>query len=68
MKREVAKTVLYYATISERIMCLKLQTKHQNMLIIQVYAPNEVAEETEKVQFNEELKKTIKEYKNQEIN
>ena len=42
-------------------MCLKIKVKHHNIMIIQVYAPNEIAEETRKLQFYEELRETIKE-------
>ena len=57
MSKEIAKTFLYYATISERIICLKIRTKHHDMVIIQIHAPNEFLEETEKAQFSEELRK-----------
>ena len=63
MNRETAKTVLYYVTKLERIICLKIKAKHHNIVIIQVYAPNEIAEEAEKTQFYEELRETIKEHK-----
>ena len=63
INRKVANTVLCYATISERIICLKLQRMYHNMEIIQIYAPKEIAEQTEKAQFYEELTETIKEHK-----
>ena len=63
MNSEVAKTVLYYIAKSERTMCLKIKAKHHKIVSIQVYAPNESAEEAGKAQFYEELRETIKEHK-----
>ena len=48
LNKKAANTIMYYELISERIICLKLQAKHNNILIIQIYAPNEDSEEVKR--------------------
>ena len=59
LNQKTANSILYYETKSERITCLKLQSKQRNILIMQVYAPNETAEDVEKDQFYEKLREVI---------
>ena len=63
MNRKTANSVIYYKAKSERIICQKLQAKQHNNVVIEIYAPNKDAEESEKIQFCDELRDTIKENK-----
>ena len=45
--KEIAKTVLGYNPISDRVLLLRLQGQEINMAIIQVYAPTTAASESE---------------------
>ena len=67
MNSEVAKTVLYYITKSERIICLKIKAKRHNIVIIQLYAPNESAEEAEKFSSTRSYEKQLRNIRSQRI-
>ena len=61
--KKVANAIKYYELRTERIICLKIQAKPTDLTIIQVYAPNENANDTEKDIFYEEVNLAIKEHK-----
>ena len=63
LNEKLANAVKYYDLISERIMCIKVQGKHHDILIFQVYAPTEDSEEEDKELFYENLDKAIKNHK-----
>ena len=52
---------MFYRPISERILVMRLKRTPVNVLIIQVYAPNEDGKEEEKEQFYEMLEQVITE-------
>ena len=68
MNSEIAKTVLYYVTKSERMIYLKVKAKHLNIVTIQVHAPNESAEEAERLSSMRNKGKQSRGIRNQEIN
>ena len=49
MNSEITKKVIYYVTKSEQMINLKIKAKHHNIATIQVHAPNESAEEAERL-------------------
>ena len=61
LRGNVAKSVLDYKLVSDRIMIVKLKADPVNMMITQVYAPNEDEEEEEKERFYDMLDEAIKE-------
>ena len=63
MNQRVARAMKYYGTKSERFICMKIQAKPTHICIIQVFAPNENEDNTEKDLFYEELHTIIKEHK-----
>ena len=63
LKENIAKSLMYYIPISERILALKLRDKFNDILIIQVYAPTEDTDRTEVEHFYDEVEKVIKENK-----
>lgn len=63
INKRITHSVMYYETKSERLAGLKLQTRQCNILVVQVYAPNEDAHDNDKDSFYEELISWIKENK-----
>ena len=63
MRENIAKSMMYYVPVSERIICMKLKDKLNDVLFIQIYAPNEDSDRAEVECFYEELEKVIKENK-----
>ena len=63
MNEKIAKAMIYYIPVSERIMAMKLKDKKNDMLLIQIYAPNEDADRNDVESFYDELEKVIKENK-----
>src|SRR3989441_513694 len=61
VREEVVKSVMMCEPISERIMIMRLKVAPINVLLVQIYAPNE--DEEEKDRFYERLDKVIKEYR-----
>lgn len=59
----VAKSILYYNTHSERCIVIKMKGSTQNVLIIQIYAPNEDQDTTASMKFYDDLETIIKENK-----
>lgn len=58
---QIAKSVLTFIPINERMMLLRLRTSHRIMNIIQVYAPtNQKPEDDEVVKFYNDLHNTLK--------
>src|SRR5437867_4071364 len=63
VREEVVKSVMMCEPISERIMIMRLKVAPINVLLVQIYAPNEDEDEEEKDRFYERLDKVIKEYR-----
>ena len=63
VSEDVTKSVLMYEPISERIIVMRLQATPGNILIFQIYAPCEEAEEEEKERFYERLDQVIADFK-----
>lgn len=63
VKEEMAKSILMWEPISDRITIMRLKMAPINMLVAQIYAPCEDADEEEKDQFYERLDQVIQEYK-----
>ena len=63
VREKVAKSVMMCEPISERIMITRLKVAPINVLLVQIYAPNEDEDEEEKDRFYERLDKVIKEYR-----
>jgi len=61
LKGNARNSILLYRPISERIIVMRLQGVPVNLLILQVYAPNEDGDEEEKEQFYEMLDQVITE-------
>ena len=59
LRGKVGNSVLLYRPISERILVMRLKGTPVNVLIIQVYAPNEDGDEKDKEQFYEMLDQVI---------
>ena len=59
LRGKVGNSVLFYRPISERILVMSLKGTPVNVLIIQVYAPNEDGDEKDKEQFYEMLDQAI---------
>ena len=62
MTEDVSKSILMCEPISERIIIIRLKATPVNILIIQIYAPCEEAEEEEKERFYERLDEVIAYY------
>src|SRR5437867_457260 len=63
VREEVAKSVVMCEPISDRIMIMRLKMAPVNMLMVQIYAPNEDADEEEKERFYGRLDQVIKDHK-----
>src|SRR5881296_65406 len=63
VREEVVNSVMMCEPISERIMIMRLKVAPINVLLVQIYAPNEDEDEEEKDRFYERLDKVIKEYR-----
>src|SRR5437867_5617352 len=63
VREEVVKSVMMCEPISERIIIMRLKVAPINVLLVQIYAPNEDEDEEEKDRFYERLDKVIKEYR-----
>src|SRR3989441_4222356 len=63
VREEVAKSVMMCEPISERIMIMRLKVAPINILLVQIYAPNEDEDEEEKDRFYERLDKVVKDYR-----
>src|SRR5437867_3806586 len=63
VREEMEKSVMMCEPISERIMITRLKVAPINVLLVQIYAPNEDEDEEEKDRFYERLDKVIKEYR-----
>jgi len=61
LRGDVERSVLNYNLISDRIITVKLKATPVNLLLIQVYAPCEDAEEEEKERFYEQIDQVITE-------
>src|SRR6184192_3772246 len=60
VREEVAKSVMMCEPISERILIMRLKVAPINVLLVQIYAPNEDEDEEEKDRFYERLDKSRK--------
>ena len=60
VKETVSNKIFYYNTHNERIMTLKLKGSRNDVLLIQIYAPNKDDGDAEKDKFYEELNTIIK--------
>ena len=60
IRNKAMKSLVYYQTISDRIILAKYKGRPVDILIIQVYAPTTAADEKEIEQFYEELDNIIK--------
>src|SRR6184192_1836435 len=63
VREEVAKSVMMCEPISERILIMRLKVAPINILLVQIYAPNEDEDEEEKDRFYERLDKVVKDYR-----
>jgi exonuclease III len=63
VKGKARSAIFEQATISERVMYIKLKAKPADLLIMQVYAPNLDAEEEQIEAFYEEVSQTIRRHK-----
>src|SRR6059036_1696807 len=63
VREKVAKSVMMYEPISDRIIIMRLKMAPINVLLVQIYAPNEDADEEKKDYFYERLDQVIKDYK-----
>ena len=63
LKGDIAKSVLQYEAISERLMIVRIKAAPVNVLLIQEYAPCEDEDDIEKERFYESLDQTIAEHK-----
>ena len=63
LKQRIVKAIINHGTPSERIIYVKIQSKPVEILLIQVYAPTENAEDFLKDSFYADLEKVIKENK-----
>ena len=48
VREEVAKSVMMYEPISERILIMRLKVAPINIPLVQIYAPNEDGDEVER--------------------
>ena len=67
LKKHHSKCVLGFWAVNERIMLIKLKSKPFNIAIIQVYAPTSNSTDEEIDKFYEDLDKTKKQCKSQEV-
>src|SRR3989442_15418800 len=63
VREAVAKQEMMCEPISERILIMRLKVAPINILLVQIYAPNEDEDEEEKDRFYERLDKVVKEYR-----
>lgn len=64
VKREIAKAVIGFTPISDRVMLLKINSSPSNINIIQVYAPTSESTEEEIENFYQTLENSLKLTKN----
>ena len=55
LDKEASKALLWWKGVSDRIIACRLQGQHAQAIVIQVYAPTEVADTNEKDMFYDEL-------------
>ena len=67
VKKKVAKAIIGYWAISDRVLMVKFNAKPFNMNILQVYAPTTDACDEEVEQFYEEINIGLKQCKSQEL-
>ena len=67
MRKEIARSLIGYWAISERVMLIKLQGKPFNISIIQIYAPTQDHEDEELELFYDEIQTAIKNVKTDDI-
>ena len=63
LRGKTAKATKHYELKNERIICMKLETKPVNTLLVQVYAPTTLHTDDEVAGFYEQVKETIEENK-----
>lgn len=63
LKEEVARSVMNWKEISDRLMIMRLKVAPVNVLIIQIYAPCEIEEDEVKEKFYESLDQAIREHR-----
>src|SRR5437899_11093328 len=61
VREELAKSVMMCEPISERIVIMRLKVAPINVLLVQIYAPNEDEDDEETDRFYESLDKVVKE-------
>ena len=59
VNKELAKSVLGYNPVNDRIILLRIQGRPLNITIVQVYAPTSAAEEKEKEEFYHQLDQVL---------
>jgi len=67
MKNRIAKTMMGFLPVNERILLCKLQARPFNIVIIQVYAPTCDHSDEEVDRFYEDLETTLKQTKSRDI-
>ena len=64
---QAAKALIAWQPVSERIITARIQSRHTKSTIVQVYAPTEEADHTDKDDFYEQLQDTLNRVPNHDV-